>query len=120
VVWAVGTSILDTGFQVFSERWDGKQWTIVANPNPDQNNQLLAVASLSATDIWAVGYHWNNNDDIDHTLIEHWDGTQWSVVPSQDAGSSTLWGVAVSSKKQGDLWAVGAGSSSGTLTEFYC
>src|SRR5204862_547524 len=76
-----------------------------------RSSYLSGVAAVSANDIWAVG----------GSLIEHWDGSNWSVVPSPSpsAGYSNLYGVAAVSAN--DVWAVG---SSGydpfqTLTEHW-
>ena len=49
------------------------------------------VGVVAANDIWAVGHSGPNA-----TLIEHWDGTQWSIVPSPSIslGNIGLFGVA--------------------------
>lgn len=39
------------------------------------------MASISATDAWAVG-----EQNLDQTLIEHWNGTAWQIVPSTNPG----------------------------------
>jgi hypothetical protein len=57
------------------------------------------------------------------TLIEHWNGSQWSVVPSPSVASSTniLYGIAAVSDS--DIWAVGitvdANNVTHPLTEHY-
>ncbi len=57
-------------------------WGVVASPNVGTNfNQLHGVAAVTASDVWAVGYQYNSND-IASTLVEHWDGSGWSVVAS--------------------------------------
>jgi len=51
---------------------------------------------------------WVNTSSFQGTLIEHWDGSKWAVIPSPNAkGSSqnTLTGVAVINAN--DIWAVG-------------
>jgi hypothetical protein len=45
------------------------------------------------------------NNGALQTLIEHWDGSSWSVIPSPSPGSSFLYGVAATSPS--DAWAVG-------------
>ncbi len=70
---------------------------------------------------WAVGFSTNTSTDQDQTLIEHWNGTSWSIVPSPDpaggsTGSDELWAIAAVSPTDiwaaGDnVWAVGAISS---------
>src|SRR4051812_24761987 len=48
---------------------------------------------LSADDVWAVG--WTKYFTMSQTLIEHWDGVKWKVVPSPNTklGSNILSGV---------------------------
>jgi len=42
------------------------------------------VAATSSTDVWAVGQ--SSNSTTTATLIEHWDGTGWTVKHSPVAG----------------------------------
>ena len=83
-----------------------KTWKVVSSPNAGISDQLNAVVAISTTDVWAVG-DYVNSSNVQQTLIEHWDGTQWSIFPSPAPGSySQLYGVArVPGTKQ--LWAVG-------------
>jgi hypothetical protein len=73
-------------------------WALQAAPAlGNADNTYGAVAAVSPADVWvwAVGskQSWSGTYS---TLIEHWDGTAWSVVPSPDPGSSgnQLYGVA--------------------------
>jgi hypothetical protein len=86
------------------------------------SNFLQGVARTSGCDAWAVGYFRKNSSSPDHTLIEHWDGTTWKRVPSQNPGGASgenkLLGIAASSPA--DTWAVGyysAGGPARTLVE---
>src|SRR6266567_860302 len=91
-------------------------WTVVQSPNASTgNNELQAVASVSANDVWAVGTSENTLGN-DQTLILHWDGTAWSIVASPTTGivEGNLLGVAAVATS--DVWAVGD-SGSGTLIE---
>src|SRR6266851_991175 len=94
-------------------------WSVVPSPSPGPSvNDLNGVASISANDVWAVG-DFINAQDIPRTLIEHWNGTSWSVVtsPNGSKGSNFLFGVtAVSST---DVWAVGEFNNTSTLTEHW-
>jgi plastocyanin len=82
-------------------------WNIVSSPNHTgaANNYLNAVSALGPNDIWAVGYWYNSSPA--KTLIEHWDGTQWSVVPSPDPGASRNELYGVTAIAPNDVWAVG-------------
>ncbi|MEO8954926.1 MAG: CHAP domain-containing protein [Ktedonobacteraceae bacterium] len=73
-VWAVDNVI---------EHWGGSSWDMVLSAGAGtgaDGSDLSSVAVLSANDIWAVGAL--GSTDSSQTLIEHWDGSSWSVVPS--------------------------------------
>src|ERR1700693_3055889 len=56
-------------------------WRLVRSPNVGSgDNGLAALDVVSSTDIWAVGN--SLSGDVRSTLVEHWDGARWSVVPS--------------------------------------
>ncbi|MBF6614598.1 MAG: S-layer homology domain-containing protein, partial [Chloroflexi bacterium] len=107
-IWAVGVYYDDQGTpHTLTEHWDGTQWSVVPSPSPGSaDNYLGGVAVVSANDVWAVGYY-DTGNGTPPTLVEHWDGTQWSVVPSPSPGSqfSVLQSIAVVSAN--DIWAVG-------------
>src|SRR5205085_2469989 len=63
-------------------------WRTVSSPNPGTDDSLYAVSALSSSDVWAVGNNYDGGPVLVRTLIMHWDGTQWSVVPSPNPGSS--------------------------------
>lgn len=88
-------------------------WSIVTSPDI-YGSSLNGIACVSASDCWAVGsYISQNGAGPMLTLIEHWNGTAWSVVqsPNQVAAAdgvvhtNTLSGVACLSSSQ--CWAVG-------------
>jgi len=124
-VWAVGYYVNTTGVtQTLTEHWNGTSWSVVKSPSPaSMNNELFSVAAVSATDVWAVGFITRNsaNGPVEQTLIEHWNGTSWSVVKSPSPGSGDdLRGVAAVSAN--DIWATGYtfnGSSIQTLVEHW-
>lgn len=109
-VWAVGTSANKSGsdYHTLAEHWNGTTWSVVATPNPDPtNDELSAVAAVSTNDVWAVGQTFPGS--APHlTIIEHWNGTQWSTVSSPNPSStySVLTGVTAISAD--NIWAVGS------------
>jgi hypothetical protein len=113
-VWAVGT---DYSFaHTLIRHWDGTTWTKVPSPNTGSpSNELQDVAVVAPDDVWAVGFS-SNDFGTGRTLIEHWDGTGWTIVPSPSPGSSSLDGLAVVSSD--DVWAVG-GFDNKTLVEHW-
>jgi hypothetical protein len=78
----------------------------VASANGAGYNFLNSASALNANDVWSVG-SWSNASDYDQTLVEHWDGTSWTLVPSLNIGSlhNDLNGVVAISTN--DVWTVG-------------
>jgi hypothetical protein len=123
--WAVGWSqdpngpqyVKRTLIQHFTGAWD-----IVNSPNRrgDTLSQLYSVAAVSANNVWAVGSSQDGSLPR-RTLVQHWDGTQWSLVssPSPDKQFNELRGVAALSAN--DVWAVGyrGGTKSETPIETF-
>ncbi len=106
--WAVGIHTANTGHTTvpLAEHWDGHAWTVVPAPNPGSaSNMLYGVAAVSDNDAWAAGGY-AGADNTFHPLLEHWNGTSWSVVPV--SGSSMPDGMltSVTSSPSG-VWAVG-------------
>ena len=106
--WAVGAYYVEDVDQTLIARWNGTAWTVVTSPNtsPTQRNVLYSATCASPSDCWAVGvyaagFYWQ-------TLIEHWDGTSWTIVTSPNTGATQgnlLFGVTCLSAS--DCWAVG-------------
>src|SRR5436309_3023426 len=64
------------------------EWNVVPSPNISRQNYLTGVAAVAPNDIWAVGYSsLSPYGGTERTLIEHWDGTSWSIVPSPSPAS---------------------------------
>ena len=80
--WIPAEQIYDRASQTLVLHWDGFAWSIVPNPNPPVvvDATLNAIAAVSANDVWAVGFYASSG--IYQPLIEHWDGSAWSVAPS--------------------------------------
>src|ERR1700730_1562715 len=115
-VWAVGfyaAGSLYPGVPLNRTRilhYDGTAWSSVnsADPSPTSTDELKAVSFSSATDGWAVGI-----SEYTHPLIEHWDGTTWTIVPSPTIGAgSRLRGISALSPSL--AWAVGDWSDATT------
>jgi hypothetical protein len=117
-IWAVGQRYGRTnpfGDTTLTLRFNGRSWADVRSPNPlstvdTDQNWLTSVSAVSAKDVWAVGRYGNHDvGPLDSTLVEHWNGSRWLVVPSPNPGGTSvdndLWGVAAVGS--GDVWAVG-------------
>jgi hypothetical protein len=117
--WAVGYYINDMGvYRTLIEQWDGISWSIVPSPNSGAfNNSLTGTTCVSTSQCWAVGYYVGINGGY-QTLIEQWDGTAWSIIPSPSTETSDtdyLYKVSCSSESQ--CWAVGYALKSNGYTQ---
>src|SRR5438034_800577 len=84
-------------------------WTILPSPNPGAaGSSLFGVAAIAPDDVWAVGSSTDTIGGDSSTLAEHWDGTEWTVVPSPNGELGTSRLVAVSALSSSDVWAVGS------------
>ncbi|HXW58128.1 MAG TPA: hypothetical protein VEJ23_01490 [Solirubrobacteraceae bacterium] len=114
-IWAVGSDA-ETHSQVI-EHWNGSEWSIDGPQSLESDGifggSLSGVTALSATDVWAIGLGERkvSEDGIegagieDFQLTEHFNGTSWSVVPSDSPfGATSVCGLA-----GGPLFAVGSG-----------
>ena len=101
------------------EHWNGTAWSIVPSPNRAGSDVLEGVSCVSASACTAVGWsaalHANGHGQ---TLIETWNGTAWSIVPSPNQGTTGSLLSGVSCVSAGACTAVGYyGSGPKTLVE---
>src|SRR5438309_1627762 len=93
---------------------------LVPSPNAsDEDNSLFAVAALSSSDVWAAGI-FSDPSSGQRTLAEHWNGQQWSIIPTAPGSSGTDYLLGISASSADDVWAVGnidTGGPTHTLAE---
>ncbi|MGB8344370.1 MAG: hypothetical protein WCD86_05770 [Ktedonobacteraceae bacterium] len=110
-VWAVGYYI-DASSNVLTliEQWNGQQWSVVSSPNPTgaTNNHLVTASATSANDVWAAGYYFDTTTNTNEPLIEHWDGTSWSIISSPNTGTPNNLIAAITAISTSDAWVVGS------------
>jgi hypothetical protein len=88
-IWAVGEYKDEPGTtsgasMLLLLHWDGKRWAQALGPQltSDNDNKLSGITALSKDDVWAVGGY-NKTANLKYeSLMLHWDGAHWSVVPS--------------------------------------
>ena len=112
-IWVVGSTkknepLVTTGVRTGAEHWDGSSWSRFPTPDVGTwDNMLNGVDASASNDVWAVGYSEVRGGSY-KTLIEHWDGTQWRVVTSPNAGTTgdnVL--TSVDALSSTNAWAVG-------------
>jgi hypothetical protein len=118
-VWFFGENRYDPDLLLqlaIAMHWDGSSFQFVDIPIVNfkgigfgNGNSLRAGSALAPDDIWAVGAG-GDGDDIscDLSQIHHWDGHQWTHVPSQ-APDGCFWHSlnAVHAITHDDVWAGG-------------
>jgi hypothetical protein len=106
-VWVAGDQEgADGRFETLVEHWNGSEWSVSRTPNPGTTgNHLYGITAVAPNDVWAVGQELDSSGP-DQALIEHWDGTRWSVIasPVERRGTTMLDAVAGA---RGEVWAVG-------------
>jgi hypothetical protein len=108
-VWAVGFYADGTTFRTLAEHWNGSRWTVVPTPNDGTGQNVLeSVSAVTPSDVWAVGFRQAAPGSPRVTLIEHWNGASWSVVPSPNVGSDENFLWSVSARTTSDVWAFGS------------
>jgi hypothetical protein len=119
--WAVGTAVMPSATisggikTTLTAFWNGRRWLLVASPNVAGAAELFGVTASWTHNIWAVGDYnpepacQGDGCDPALTLIMHWNGTRWKVVPSPNPQKTeafeALYGVAAVTRD--DIWAVG-------------
>ena len=79
----------------------------MSSPNAStMHNELDAVAGLTSNDVWAVG-RYAPLVGQERTLIEHFDGVKWSIIPSPNVGQFHNELDGISAVYFNDVWAVG-------------
>jgi len=106
--WAVGSFVsADLVSNTLVEHWDGTSWSVVPSPNiPNTNPSLAAVSALGGSDVWAVGSV-SKGGTIERTLVMHWDGSTWSIVPSPGCGGTHDYLYGVAAVATDEVWAAG-------------
>ena len=113
--WAVGDYLGPVRDLALTEHWDGTSWRVIEAQNPAAGiNQLAGISAINGTDVWAVGFRRESDSTSPQTLIEHWDGRNWKVVPSPSPGRTASL-ASVHALSASDVWAAGNYDSGSTF-----
>jgi uncharacterized repeat protein (TIGR01451 family) len=112
--WAAGSFGDDCqcggpAFQTLIEHFDGSTWSLAKSPNPTSSDNvfLTDITCTTGAGCWAVGDH-GPGGSSDRTLIEHFDGTAWTIVNSPNTNSTDANDLGnVACAAAADCWAVG-------------
>ncbi|MDQ2808755.1 MAG: hypothetical protein M3Z04_17900 [Chloroflexota bacterium] len=118
-VWAAGYRLdTDAGQVPITLHWDGTRWTIITLAGTGDPPSIQALAAAGPQDVWLVGSQTHYvplppgtpppySQPQEQPLIEHWDGSRWSIVPGTGLGGVAGALRAVSARSSTDAWAVG-------------
>ncbi|MEA2558418.1 MAG: hypothetical protein QOG88_1956 [Actinomycetota bacterium] len=107
-LWVVGRNYAEgTGnANPIALHWDGSHWTVVPMALPPVAAEITVVfndvAVISPTDAWAVG----GSVGLSHVVVEHWDGSSWSLVSAPDPGDAAQL-LGVTAVTASNVWATG-------------
>src|SRR5580700_3231670 len=84
-------------------------WQVVPSPHLPPIGGLTGSSASSHTDVWAVGAgaFSTTGEPINSGIIERWDGTRWSAIPSPQPANYRNDLYAVAALSPSDAWAVG-------------
>lgn len=108
-VWAVGEYLDSANIgQPLIEHWNGVAWSVIASPptGTTYGAYLFGVKAISSKNVWAVGGSYIGPAN-GQTLIEHWNGSTWSIVPSPNVNSINDLLSSISATGANDVWAGG-------------
>jgi len=112
-IWAVGD---DGRGHAIAFRSDGTSWISTTLPAAGVDN-LQGVKAFGPTDVWAVGSLVPATGMAQgRTLVMHWNGSAWSIVPSANPDANVDILHAVDGVASNDLWAVGQQARSESMT----
>jgi hypothetical protein len=120
--WAVGWIAEGSASQPIIDRWDGSSWTAVPSPSVPSIPRLFGVSCPATMNCWAVGDSSFASGAPPQLLVEHWDGTAWSVVSAESPGSDANGLADVSCASATSCQAVGNRTDAGvsqTLAEVW-
>jgi hypothetical protein len=106
--WAVGTDFAGSPQGPHAESYDGTTWTTTSTPSPTGATyaELTRVACPTSSFCAAVGWYDTGTDDL--PLIEHYNGTSWSLVtPTLPANTTAAKLGDVTCVSASACWAVG-------------
>jgi hypothetical protein len=121
--FAVGSYITASANKALVEHWNGSAWSIMSSPNPagSRYTGLLGVSCPSTTTCFAVG-DYSTTAPTTKSLVEHWNGTSWTIMTSPNPTGSATYVVGVSCPNTTSCFAVGSyitTSAGKTLVEYW-
>lgn len=114
-VWTVGVGQAPGVMQPLIQRCGSTGCTVSELELPaGVRGSLTSIDGTSPTDIWVAGAQVLNVDGHAKTLVAHFDGDAWTVVPTPPGEDLVIWWLsAITVAGPDDVWAVGEFRNSG-------
>lgn len=104
-VWAVGGAFDATGVNATTLHWNGSSWS---NVPISARVHLQRVWAIAPDDVWAVGDLAGDGSVPNfQQMVQHWDGTQWTVAPGNPNGESVPMFHGVWASSANDVYVAG-------------
>lgn len=125
-VWTAAVRLDPNGFAIarYIEHWNGSNWSVTKLPDrPD--DFIAAIGETSAIDVWAASSYFPTTSIYSELpLLEHYDGTSWSVVPTPangvESGAAGLYLSSAGLLSVGTAWPAQGYSSTTYATISHC
>ena len=120
-IWAVGSQSTSNGdVAPLTENFNGTSWSVVAAPTPAGASvaEFSSVSAVASNNVWAVGFSLSVNNSgvsVSTPLVEHFNGTSWSIQTTPATAGKLNAVTAVSAT---DVWAVGGTGSADLIENF--
>ena len=82
-------------------------WSVIPTQDTGKGDTLSGVSCTTSARCTAVGYAFNGDTGGSFTVVETWDGTKWSIIPSPSPGSFDSRLYSVSCPRESRCIAVG-------------
>lgn len=118
--WAAGDYTDSNGiYHTLIEHYDGSSWSVASSPNVGTTGSTLGtITAISPTNVWAAGFTQDTANNATGGLVEHWNGTSWSVAQSNTPLPTYLWAIA-SVPNTSWVWTAGDYTTSSTTDVAY-
>jgi len=93
--------------EILVASWNGTTWSVDAVPNENATDGLASVDCTSTTSCVAIGGFYDGSTGISKSLVESWNGTDWSAIYGPNPGPQSSGYTSVNCNSLADCIGVG-------------
>ncbi len=116
-VWAVGQTCATGDCWALVAHFNGRRWATNLMTDRGISPVFRAISADAPNDVWAVGDTQAPSSGRHLGLVEHWDGTRWTRIPTPSS-RATVRLQAVKADSPTDVWVAGS-SGNTTIHAFF-